>query len=38
MIQELLGERFDESYEFEGFEEEEEEEEEDTWWSRKPSI
>ena len=27
MIQELLGERFDESYEFEGFEEEEEEEE-----------
>ena len=37
MIQELLGERFDESYEFEGFEEEEEEEE-DTWWSRKPSI
>ena len=36
MIQELLGERFDESYEFEGFEEEEEEE--DTWWSRKPSI
>ena len=37
MIQELLGERFDESYEFEGFEEEEEVEE-DTWWSRKPSI